>query len=239
MKKLILPAIIILFITLIACNKKESAPAPATNNTTTTVGGDNGTFLSAYNVSQFGTTFYTDSTINATFFDSPYSTHNNISAGVVSVNNTTLNATTSPINYYYTNNINFNVLNWQIAGNGTISATSFSYAPTHPSYTGYNVLPDTVTKSVGFNVVVNGVSNTNRPVYIFIAPTSGTGSVITKTIATAPATLNISSSELATYTSSNTISIKVEMFNYSNITVNAKQYAINANRTFQKYLYLK
>ncbi len=238
MKKLILPAFIILIITFFACNKKDNSPSPVTN-TAPSAGGDNGTFLSAYNVSQLGNTFYSDSSINATFFDSPYSPHSNISAGVVSVNNTTLNTTSSPIYYYYTNNINFNVLNWQIAGNGTFSATSFSYAPIHPSYTGYNVLPDTVTKSTGVNVVVNGVSNTNQPIYVYISPTSGTGSVITKTIATAPATLNISSTELATYTASNTISIKVELFNYSNIIVNSKQYAINANRTFQKYLYLK
>jgi hypothetical protein len=238
MKKLIFPTIIILVTTFFACKKKESTPIPTTNSTTS-ANGDYGTFLSAYNVSQLGSTFYMDSTINATFFDSPLITHNNISAGIVSVNNTTLNATTSPINYYYTNNINFNVLSWQIAGSGAISATSFSYAPIHPSYTGYNVLPDTVTKSAGFNVVINGVSNTNQPVYVFIAPISGSASVITKTIATAPATLNISSAELAAYTASNTISIKVELFNYSNITVNSKQYAINANRTFQKYLYLK
>ncbi|MCA0431580.1 MAG: hypothetical protein LCH32_13870 [Bacteroidetes bacterium] len=67
-------------------------------------------------MSQYGTSFYADSTINASFYDSPYSGHNTINAGTVSVNNSTLYVYPNYV-YHNTNNINFNSLSWQISGN--------------------------------------------------------------------------------------------------------------------------
>ena len=94
------------------CKKKETTAeeSPATNSTTgstTTGGGDYGVFLSVYNTFDFGNnSFFNDSTVQASFYDSPLSTHTTITAGTVSVNSTTL---ASVGNNIYSNN---NQINW-------------------------------------------------------------------------------------------------------------------------------
>ncbi len=232
--------IVALFFTF--CKKKEkSANEPtATNSTTststTTGDGDLGVFLSVYNTTKFGdNSLYLDSSVQASFYDSPLSTHTTITAGTVSVNSTTLLPFSNNI-YSNTNQINLKNLNWQISGSGTITAGSFSYSPVYPGYTGSATLPDSVSKATGFSFTVNNITNTNKPVYIAIGQT---GTPITKTVTTFPSTVSVSSSELAGFTSSADFTIRLSMFNYSNLTFNSKQYAVNANRTFLKYCYLK
>lgn len=222
---------------IFACKKKENNVSQTpSNNPVTVVGGDLGTFSSIYNtkITQFGIT--NDSSINATFYDTPYQNKTYIYAGTVTVNNSPLYYST-PNFYYATNNINIKSLNWQVSGSGTIAASSFSYVPNYPVYSGTPLLVmDSVSKSSGFNMVVSGISNTNFATYVFISQGSA---IITKSVSTYPSTLTIAASELTSFLSNYNISVSVNMSNYSNIILNNHQYGINAQRTFSKNTHLK
>ncbi len=125
---------------------------------------------------------------------------------------------------------NMKVLNWQVAGSGTITGGSFSYITTCPGYTGGNLLPDPVTKTNGFDFNVTAVINVNESVYVTIE-LNGT---ITKTVSASGGNASLSSSELSGYTSNSGFMIRLSFFNYSRITFNSQQYGINSNRTYQK-----
>jgi hypothetical protein len=230
-----------------ACKKKESTPSNTTSTTgsSSTTGGattgglggaDYGTFLSVYNTTDFGAGLvYKDSVVQVSFYDSPLSTHTTISAGTVSVNGTNLLPFSNTI-YSATNQINLTQLNYQYTGNGTITAGSFSHTPMHPTYTGYNALPDTVNKAAGFTFNVTGITTINNPIYITI---SQGATPITKTVSTIPATITITSTELAGFSANNDFYIRLSLFNYSSVTLNSFKYGINANRTYVKSCYLK
>lgn len=231
--------IIITFTFLLGCKKKESSP-PA--NTTSSTGGapilsgDHGTFLSAYTTTDFGNnSFYLDSTVQASFYIAPSATNSIVSAGTVSVNNIVLSQYSNNV-YNSSNQINLKTLSWQIAGSGTIAATNFSYVPVYPIYNGSALLPDTVTKTSGFTFSVTGISNVNDLVYITIGQS---GTPITKTLTSTPAVVNVSTTELAAFSTGNGLFIRLTLFNYSYVTLNSKQYGINSNKTYMKYCYLK
>lgn len=227
---------------LFGCNKKDP-PAQSNASTTgstpvTSPTGDYGTFLSVYNSNDIGGGMtFADSTIQATFYDSPNTNKTNISAGTVSVNATELTLWTSSVVYNKMNGINMKILTWQIAGSGTIAPASFSYTPSYPQYTGQNALPDTVTKSAGFTLNVNGIANTNKSSYISIGQSGA--STITRTVAANSATFTISANDLSSFSVNNYFNIRISMFNYANVSLNSKTYGINANRTHEKYCYLK
>ncbi len=180
-----------------SCKKKDSAEPDTQKNITTTIGGDYGTFVSTYNSYDLGNNIvYADSSVQAEFFDSPYSSHTNLSAGIVSVNGTTLNTIS---NYVYTSSqVNLSNLNWQISGSGTITANSFYYTPSYPIYTGNNSLPDTVIKANGFSFNLNNLLNTNTATYITIAQ-SGVSSEITRLVSQIPSVVTITASELQNF----------------------------------------
>jgi hypothetical protein len=232
MKKLI-TLYIVLSVFFTFCKKKENTAeqTPSTNTT----GADNGVFLSVYNTIEFGDhSLYSDSTVQASFYDSPLSTHTIVSAGTVIVNSTTLVPFLNNV-YSSSNQINLKNLNWQISGSGTITAGSFSYNPVYPLFSGALLLPDTVSKGSGFTFTIN-ITNSNKPVYMTIGQS---GTPISRTVTSFPSTVNVSANELAGFTSNSDFTIRLSMFNYSNLTFNSKQYAVNANRTYMKYCYLK
>lgn len=234
MKKIII--IIVFGLILFSCKKKDDAPTEA--NTSSNPTGDYGTFTSVYNFFDFGSgSIFEDSTIQAKFYDTPNVTKTNISAGTVSVNTTALTMWTGPIVYNKMNGINMQSLSWQISGSGTIAATSFSYAPSYPKYSGQSALQDTVTKSMGFTLNINGISNTNQPTYITISQSGA--STITKTVTGGSGTFTITPTDLSSFSNNNYLIIRLSMFNYSNISLNSKTYGINANRTHEKSCYLK
>jgi len=236
MKKelIILPVLLCLLFTFCRDKKKKAEPQTPSNSAPAALQGDHGTFVSTYYTNDFGTGIYKDSTVQATFYDSPLAGHSNILAGTVTVNSTSLTPFTNNV-YSKTNQINLKQLNWQISGSGTIAATSFSYIPVHPSFTGAAALPDTVTKANGFSFNLTGVSNNNQPVFI----TFGQSSSFTKTITTVPSIVSVTSNDLSGFVTNQPFIIRLSMINYSNITLNSLTYGINSNRTYEKACYLK
>ncbi len=88
MKKTLLLIFATILITF-SCKKKETAaPAPVVNATTGTpvLQGDNGTFSSNYNTTQYANVFYLDSSVNATFYESQTVGAAYVTAGTVSIN---------------------------------------------------------------------------------------------------------------------------------------------------------
>jgi hypothetical protein len=222
------------------CKKKDKNPEePTPTPQSQPLQGDMGTFVSEYNVYDYtvlGFGMAKDSSINASFYDSPYTTKTNIDAGTVTVNSTVLLKTASPLTYYRTNAINLRSLNWNISGSGTIAATSFSYVPNYPVYSGGNLLLDTAKKSTGFNISVASVSNYTGSVYLTIAQNT---TCITATVSTFPSTVNITSSQISAFNTNDIFNIRLVMLNYSHITLNGNQYGINANTAYEKTVYLK
>jgi hypothetical protein len=234
-KFIVLILIHLLLFTFCKDKKKKTEPQTPSNSNPVILSGDYGTFLSTYYTSDFGNNvFVNDSTVQATFYDSPLAGHSNILAGTVTVNSTLLTQFSNNI-YSKTNQINLKQLNWQISGNGSITATSFSYTPLHPSYTGSFSLPDTVTKSNGFSFNLTGITNNNKPVYITI----GQSVAFTKTVTSIPSIVTVTPNDLSGFVINEPFSIRISMFNYSNITVNSVTYGINANRTYEKVCYIK
>lgn len=234
-KFIVLILIHLLLFTFCKDKKKKIEPQTPSNSNPIILSGDYGTFLSTYYTSDFGNNvFVNDSTVQATFYDSPLAGHSNILAGTVTVNSTFLTPFSNNV-YSKTNQINLKQLNWQISGNGSITATSFSYTPLHPSYTGSSSLPDTVTKSNGFSFNLTGITNNNKPVYI----TVGQSVAFTKTVTSIPSIVSVTPNDLSGFVINEPFSIRISIFNYSNITVNSVTYGINANRTYEKVCYIK
>ncbi len=243
LKRKSLASLLLIFTLIFSCKKKDTSASnetPAANTTGSAIlGGDWGTFLSAYSTSKFLYGVYEDSLINVNFYDSPLSTHSRIYGGTVSVNNTTVMFNSNGNIYASSNNINIKTLKWQVSGSGTVAASSFSYVPSYPVYTGANLLPgDTVLKSNGLNIVLNGISNTTHPTYIYVGQ-SNSSATITRSISIIPSTITLNPTDLSVFASNYPISIRISMFNYSTLTLNNKQYGINANRDYTKECFLK
>ncbi|MES2678347.1 MAG: hypothetical protein V4635_00615 [Bacteroidota bacterium] len=222
------------------CKKKdgdpEPSPTPVTTGTLPSLNTDNGMFTSFYNEIKWpNLPTYTDSLVQATFFISPGSYNAHINAGTVSVNTTTLNLT---VNNIYTTSIPINLknLNWQVNGNGTISACSFSYSPLYPSYNGANSLPDTLIKANGMSFDLNGLTNGNSSVVFSV----GQGSIsVSKMITSVPSTISLSAAESGSFLTNADFTIRLSAINYSSVTLNGNKYGINAGRTYLKVCYLK
>jgi hypothetical protein len=232
-----------LFLSLVffSCKKKDKAeePVPAQTPSTTQLTGDWGTFLSSYGTNDYsynGGTIQSDSAVTASFYDTPASGKTYIAAGTVSVNGVALIQNAGPPIYYSkTNGPQIRTMNWNISGSGTISAASFSYVPGYPNYGGSIVIPDTVSQSAGFNITIGPVTNLTNSISVTVFQTAS----VNKFIATTPGTVNISPTEISGFTDSSTFRVIISAFNYSNATLNGKQYGINASRSYMKYVYLK
>jgi hypothetical protein len=232
---------LILSFLFFSCRKKDKTeePAPAQTPSTTQLTGDWGTFLSSYGTNDYsynGGTIQSDSAVTASFYDTPQSGKTYIAAGTVSVNGVALIQNVGPPIYYAkTNGPQIRTMNWNISGSGTISATSFSYIPSYPNFTGAVVIPDTVSQSAGFNINLGPISNLTNSISVTVFQTAS----VNKFLATTPGTVNISPTEISSFTDSTTFRVIITAINYSNATLNGKQYGINATRSYMKYVYLK
>ena len=228
----------LIFIILFSCKKKDdNSPTPQPTPPNNQLLGDMGVFASSYNVVELVNGFsYTDSTQDATFFDTPYAGKSYIYAGTVSVNGDTLLMSNSPYVYYNINKVAMSPMIWAVSGSGTVAPMNFSYTPNYPQFQENNQLPDTVIKSNGITFTINSVTAVNKPVIVTI--NQGT-SPISRTLTSFPATVSVTPAEISGFVQELSFIIKLSCFNYSNVTLNGNQYAINANRMYQKYCYLK
>jgi hypothetical protein len=181
MKPFVVTVFVVLFL---SCQKKSNSPDPAANNSSSTggstsgglspsVGGDYCNLQTTYTYNENNGIVSKDSFVVASFYSAPVSSvaPTNIPAGTVSLNGSVLsfNSGTNLYSSVSGNSISIgNTLNWQVSGSGTVTAFSQSFTPSYPVYTGASSLPDTIRKSTGATITINGVSNNQNSVTIWL-----------------------------------------------------------------------
>lgn len=207
---LLLTAFIFLLIT--SCKKKEStpAPAPATTGGTTTGGSPNGSGTTNYDV--LFEILKTQAKVSGNFL-SPTSNCkallctqtvsnevqvNFLNMGSVNLNNVTFANHLSTINYYYVDSTYTNFTapySWSVSGSANFTSTSFTNTTSFPVYPSYTSLPDSISKSAGYSLSLNGLSGCDFVQIQIIGP-SGSQYLSPKLIAGNAANISFSASEL-------------------------------------------
>lgn len=153
-------------------------------------------------------------------------------------NSDTLKDTGAP--FYYTNYlpVNFTTKTWSVTGAGPIPSFTFNDLKEKPGYTSMSVLPDTVRKSVGFAIVLNGVQNiTGASAYIsdgYLIP-----SVFSKVVKTGDDTLNFTIENLSSLSTSTNAVITVFMENAFAVKVDTKDFKMSNESTYSKRVVIK
>lgn len=158
-KKLIFPILFALFSS--ACNKnKTSNPSPAPTTSPTTLADPYSLMYTMYSAFDSLGIMRKDSLLTAGFSKQPIYTNNNTSvlAGTLTLNDTSFivigNVYIMPRKQCITGN-----LKWSCTGSGTITPFTHTYIASYPIYSQPNLLPDTISKSIGANLNISGISN--------------------------------------------------------------------------------
>jgi len=250
MKKTVLCSIIFIAIAFTFCKKKEETPAPAPTTSTTggtTTGSPDGSYSNlqtGYNVMNYNNVTTTDSSVFASFYVSPPTTSAPVYTTAGNVNLNTVSLTPQFNSSYSTNNpcpINISgVLTWSVAGAGTITAFTYSYAPSYPKYSGFNLLPDTCIKANGINITINGVTNYNASGFSTgLSVHLIQNTLVSKFLFGSSGTLNFSAAELSGFTINNPITIMVSLNNLTSVTIGGFKRDFSCLYTYQKISYLK
>lgn len=125
---------------------------------------------------------------------------------------------------------------WSVSGSGTVTPFSESYQSNFPKYSGYNLLPDTVSKSAGFTLNINGISNCQAGSYLTIN-TSGAG--VYRSLTSNTMSIAFTSSDLANLNPNQTLFIGVNLANSFSKEINGLNRGFSNIVYFTKHAYLK
>lgn len=225
MKKII-PLVILAFAIIFSCKKKEEPVNPptttvigTTGTTGATTAGSIATFSALCSNQKIygilnGSTYSVSTAENLAVFSNTL--FNNFSmpagsfldAGTINLNNKIF----KNVSAFYTDSTKSVMANpfvWNCSG-ATISAFTFTNANPFATYSDYVYWPDTIKKTMGFNVSLTGLQQASE-VEILIA-NSGGASVITHTSLTSAGSVNISTVSLAPIQTSTTAVIQCNFF---------------------------
>jgi hypothetical protein len=250
MKKQILLVIALGLLVFGACKKKDSSP-----DTTTTTPPPPPADGSPSNATSYYGIF---TTVINNHFDQPPSTSTlafvwfgsqpsefAYSAVAVKVDQLRLNGDTmwyyTPLkNYESWSPVNLAAETWSVNGANGIPSFSFNVTTTQPSCTNYTALPDSISKSAGFTMVINNVSNiTSGDVFIY----DGTGNLngsYSPTLTTGNNTITVTSANLSGCVTGNTnAQISVVLSNKKAYTFGGKAFAFDRETQYTKKLKIK
>jgi len=220
--------------------KKDKTKAGSETATETLPAGNYGSFSSGYNTYVFADqSGYTDSSVFASFYAYPdYLPSSALAnAGDVTVNGSLLNRAASNF-YSLSGKINLKHLEWTVSGNGTITAGSFSYTPSHPVFNSASAFPDTIAKANGFSIDLTGVSGANSPGLNFLL-IGQAGISIDRNISNGSQNITVTAAELADFNTGENLIFYLSLANNSSVVFNNRNYLVNNTRTFTKYCYVK
>lgn len=226
--------IIVALIFLISCKKKEEKSPSLTTSTSTY---PYSVLQTAYTYVDNGSTVTLDSSVIASFFQSPMDVFppTFIQAGNVSLNDSVLYFNTEA--YENATPINLSQsLKWSVSGSGTITAFTHSYIPSYPKYTGGNLLPDTCTKSSGITLNISGLSNLQN--YIFVSISQGSSAYLSKQLS-GSGTVVFTASELSSFTTNSSFHLEIVFQNTKTETLGGVIHSFNNNVWYIKNPYLK
>jgi hypothetical protein len=250
MQKLNYTIVLFLVIMLLACKKKDSIPeATATTNSSVinptglsqSTGGDYCNLQTSYTYVNIGGVISKDSLVVASFYTAPSGATlpTNIYAGTVTLNGVNLPFESVNSIYYISTSLSANItapITWSVSGSNTVTAFSQSFTPSYPKYTGGNSLPDTCVKANGITINVNGVSNNQNSVVVYL--NSSTGSVF-KYILGSTGSVYFNPTDLAVFTTNQFITISLNFTNSYTATHNGIKRGFSNSLNYQKISYLK
>lgn len=205
MKKTIL--IIVLFsIAVLSCKKDDKSPATSTTNTAPPVDGTPSnatTFNGIFTCGSYTTSFTNNPPYvneNAyVYFSNTATQHMNsvtgIPVGKVYINNDTLTYSSSYKYYNSYNPVNLATETWSVVGANGIGSFSISINAITPACSPIAV-PDSISKSSGFSVNINNVTNIEKASVMVLDGSSTITGFVSKNLSIGNNTVNFSSSEL-------------------------------------------
>lgn len=143
---------------------------------------------------------------NAYFYISPEINNmpgNMASVNTVMLNNTSLNYNVSSMSYSAANPSHLLAETWQVQGANSIPSFNYTSKNNTPGCEDFNVAPDTVSKSAGFTISIDNVTNvTGAGIYISDNSNSSAGQVH-KLLQNGNNTVTFSPAELSVLTTGN------------------------------------
>lgn len=163
-RNIIFPILFALFSS--ACNKnKTSNPNPPPTTSPTALADPYSLMYTMYSAFDSLGIIRKDSAMAAGFLNQPMHTNNctNVLAGTLTLNDTSFSVLGStyymPRKQCITGN-----LKWSCTGSGTITPFTHTYIASYPIYSQPNLLPDTISKSIGATLNISGISNISQDV---------------------------------------------------------------------------
>ncbi len=136
--------------------------------------------------------------------------------------------------YYYTDSTYTNFVApfvWNISGGANFTAATFTNSTVFPSFTNYISLPDSISKSAGFQISLSGANNCDFIRLTLIGP-SGSQYLSPKIAAGNSVSVGYSSSELTSINLGNNGLLQIEFFNDNAATVNGKKVNIRSGTSY-------
>ena len=181
---------------------------------------------------------------NGYFYNTPSA--NNMSGNMVKINELVLNGATmnfDPLYMDYKSNIASNLQTevWQVNGANGIPSFNYTSSNNTPDCSNFNVIPDSISKSAGFTLIINGVVNLTTSGFDLVI-SDGAGSSlgeVTKPLHNGTNTVTFTPTELAPLTLSNNGFISIDLENVQVLNFYGKDFKFIKQRSFSKNIKIK
>ena len=236
---------------IFSCKKDVKTTTPSTNAipnspyTTSHASVYSGVF-SSYSFTNIATStsVLTASSSSAYFYNAPSA--NNMSGNMVAVyevilNSVPMNFDSVYMDYSSSKPSNLQTEVWQVNGANGIPSFNYTCANNSPDCSNFNVIPDSISKSMGFTLTINGVVNltaTGFNVVISDASNSSLGQV-SKPLYNGNNTVTFTPAELAPLTLCNNGYISIDLENIQVLNFYGKDFKFIKSKSFSKNIKIK
>jgi hypothetical protein len=142
-----------------------------------------------------------------------FNTGAGVRAGTVTLNGDSLSFQSTVGNYYSTKPLNQSQQVWQVSGDNTIPAFTFSSGLLPPSADNLHLIPKTISKSAGLNFSITNLKNYNSGVFVITDGTSSSSGTIFQSVTGTAHNVAFSSSNLAALATGTTGLITFQLMN--------------------------
>jgi hypothetical protein len=252
MKKFIIIILAFSFAIISCKKKKQDAPetetvqtgTPDSPYTVSTATAYSGVFTSRSYTTITSASTSTDKQAEAYFSNAPASFFNsNIIAYVnsVSINSGILlyDSTMNKYKNYTAPNSNIDV--WNVDGNNGIPSIKYTGYNNAPLCSDYNIIPDSISKSIGFTVNLKGVSNINATGngFILCDGTFLSSGTVSKTINNGDNTITFTPTELSSLQTSDNGYVTISLEKTSVLNFYGKDFMFTRQNQFYKKVKIK
>ena len=245
---------------IFSCKKKDETPSTSTNSngTPVTTGGTTtgstptptnatsyyGFFTTGTYTSSIGSSSFASVNANAYFSNTAISyitTSSSVKVNKVELNGDSLiyiNSTNpSSSNLYVQQNTpNLTTENWSIIGANSIPSFTYNNSALSPSCSNLNILQDSISKSAGFSITLNNVTNITSA-NVLLYNLGGGALPISKIITAGNNTINFTAGELSAFpTGTMSTLLAIIMENAHGVSVSGKSFKFSRAVQYSKYI---